>query len=69
MKRSTFNAIGGWQPFLFCIGMYVVALFFSIFVCSSLFYAFNAKSAANAAEKVAMGNVASGPQKLASVNH
>jgi len=38
MNRRTFNAIGGWQPFLFCIGMYVVALFFSIFVCSSIFY-------------------------------
>jgi len=41
MKRSTFYAIGGWQPFLFCAGMYIVALFFSIFVCSSIFYAFN----------------------------
>lgn len=54
MKRSTFTAIGGWQPFLFCAGMYIVALFFSIFVCSSIFYAFNARSAARAAEKTAM---------------
>jgi hypothetical protein len=69
MKRSTFNAIGGWQPFLFCIGMYVVALFFSIFVCSSLFYAFNAKSAAGSAEKVAVASAANGPEKLASVSH
>jgi len=37
MKRTTFNAIGGWQPFLFCIGMYVVALFFSIFVLLLIF--------------------------------
>lgn len=40
-RRSTFSAIGGYQPFLFCIGMYVVALFFSIFICSAIFYAVN----------------------------
>ena len=66
MKRTTFNAIGGWQPFLFCIGMYVVALFFSIFVCSSIFYAFNAKSAARSAEKTALMTAAK--QQLVAVN-
>ena len=46
MKRqSTFSAIGGYQPFLFCIGMYFVALFFSIFICSAIFYAVNPKKA------------------------
>ncbi len=67
MTKTTFNAIGGWQPFLFCVGMYVVALFFSIFVCSSIFYAFNAKTAVKAAEKTAI--VSAAPQQLASVNH
>jgi hypothetical protein len=66
MNRSTFNAIGGWQPFLFCAGMYIVALFFSIFVCSSIFYAFNAKSAAKAAEKTALMTAAK--QQLVAVN-
>jgi hypothetical protein len=42
-RRTTFSAIGGYQPFLFCIGMYVVALFFSIFICSAIFYAVNPK--------------------------
>lgn len=42
-RRSTYSAIGGYQPFLFCIGMYVVALFFSIFICSAIFYAVNPK--------------------------
>jgi hypothetical protein len=65
MKRSTFNAIGGWQPFLFCVGMYVVALFFSIFVCSSIFYAFNARSTVKAAEKAAV--VGTAKTQLASV--
>jgi hypothetical protein len=66
MKRSTFNAIGGWQPFLFCAGMYIVALFFSIFVCSSIFYAFNSKSAAKTAEKTAL--TGSARQQLVAVN-
>jgi hypothetical protein len=66
MKRTTFNAIGGWQPFLFCAGMYIVALFFSIFVCSSIFYAFNARSASKAIEKTAVAS--SARQQLASVN-
>jgi len=66
MNRSTFNAIGGWQPFLFCAGMYIVALFFSIFVCSSIFYAFNAKSAAKSAEKTAL--VTAAKQNLVAVN-
>jgi len=68
MKRTTFNAIGGWQPFLFCIGMYVVALFFSIFVCSSIFYVLNSKSTGKDAEKTAVV-VTAAKEQLASVNH
>ncbi|MBN8851111.1 MAG: hypothetical protein BGO55_28575 [Sphingobacteriales bacterium 50-39] len=68
MKRTTFNAIGGWQPFLFCIGMYVVALMFSIFVCSSIFYVINSKSSDKDAAKVAIVPTNAGSQ-LASVNH
>ena len=68
MKRTTFNAIGGWQPFLFCIGMYVVALMFSIFVCSSIFYVVNSKSTDKDAAKVAIAPTQSGSQ-LASVSH
>jgi hypothetical protein len=67
MKRSTFNAIGGWQPLFFCVGMYVVALFFSIFVCSSIFYAVNSKPASKAPEKIAVASSAR-TQQLASVN-
>lgn len=47
MKRtSTFNNLGGLQSLLFCAGIYAVALFFSIFVCSSVFYAINPKKGA-----------------------
>jgi hypothetical protein len=42
-RKTTIAAIGGYQPFLFCIGMYVVALFFSIVICSAIFYAANPK--------------------------
>lgn len=69
-RKSTFSAIGGYQPFLFCIGMYFVALFFSIFICSAIFYAVNpknqvAKVNGSAAEKTAM--VTSGKQVLLTV--
>ena len=43
MSRKSISPIGGLQSFMFCIGMYFVALFFSIFVCSSIFYAINPK--------------------------
>ncbi len=59
--KSTFSAIGGYQPFLFCIGMYFVALFFSIFICSAIFYAVNPKTSIvnkerSSVEKTAMTN-------------
>jgi hypothetical protein len=45
--KSTLSAIGGWNSFFFCIGMYLVALFFSIFVCSSIFYVVNSNKQAD----------------------
>ena len=46
--KSTLSAIGGWNSFFFCVGMYVVALFFSIFVCTSIFYIANSGKAKKA---------------------
>jgi hypothetical protein len=71
-RKSTFSAIGGYQPFLFCIGMYFVALFFSIFICSAIFYAVNPKvtvasSGSQATEKTAM--ISSGKQVLLTVTN
>jgi hypothetical protein len=43
-RKTTFLAIGGYQPFFFCIGMYCVALFFSIFICSAIFHVLNPKT-------------------------
>ena len=65
--KSTLSAIGGWHSFLFCIGMYFVALFFSIFVCSSIFYVMNGKSVP--AKDTYTEKAASAKQVLASVNH
>jgi hypothetical protein len=46
--KSALSAIGGWNSFFFCVGMYVVALFFSIFVCSSIFYVVNSNKPSKA---------------------
>ena len=41
MKRKTVSPVGALHPVLFFAGVYVVALFFSIFICSSIFYSCN----------------------------
>jgi hypothetical protein len=64
--RTNLSAIGGWQSFLFCVGMYFVALVFSIFVCSSIFYVVNAKHSASA--QTFADKTAGSKQVLASVN-
>jgi hypothetical protein len=38
MKARSVTSIGALHPILFFAVMYVVVLFFSIFICSSLFY-------------------------------
>ncbi|MBK7562458.1 MAG: hypothetical protein IPP43_05120 [Chitinophagaceae bacterium] len=42
MKTKMLSPMGSLHPFLFFAVVYVVALFFSIFICSSLFYSCNA---------------------------
>ncbi|ULQ56785.1 hypothetical protein KJS94_01065 [Flavihumibacter rivuli] len=39
MNARTFSNLGGVQSMLFCVGIYVAALFFSIFICSAVFKA------------------------------
>jgi hypothetical protein len=55
--KSTLSAIGGWNSFFFCVGMYFVALFFSIFVCSSIFYIVNSNKQAVKASYAVKSNV------------
>jgi hypothetical protein len=45
MKTRSFAPMGSIHPILFFAGLYVVALLFSIFICSSLFYSCNARPA------------------------
>jgi hypothetical protein len=61
--KSTLSAIGGWNSFFFCVGMYFVALFFSIFVCSSIFYIVNS----NKPSPKAYAEKASAKTELASI--
>ena len=44
MKAKTLTPLGSMHPVLFFAGVYVVALVFSIFICSSLFYSCNSTS-------------------------
>ena len=53
MKTKTFTPMGSLHPILFFAGVYVVALFFSIFICSSLFYSCNSSSATVSNENLA----------------
>lgn len=52
MKTKTVPSIGALHPILFVAVMYVVVLFFSIFICSSLFYSCKS-SGARLAKKTA----------------
>jgi len=51
MKSRTFTPMGSLHPILFFAALYVVALLFFIFICSSLFYSCNAQSGGPGNEK------------------
>jgi hypothetical protein len=68
MKRNTFNNLGGLQSLFFCVGIYSVALFFSIFICSSVFYAINPKKAVTT-QTTAQANTLAEKPVYASVGH
>jgi hypothetical protein len=53
MKSRSFSPVGSLHPILFFAGLYVVALLFSIFICSSLFYSCNARPAKIGSNKAA----------------
>lgn len=67
MKRRTIASIGGIQPLLFCVGMYLAALFFSMFVCSSIFYAINPKKDGKETNMVKTVTTNTGKEVLASI--
>jgi hypothetical protein len=51
MRSKNSTPVGALHPILFFAGLYVVVLFFSIFICSTIFYSCNA-SKANASKKM-----------------
>lgn len=50
MKTKRADTMGALHPILFFAVMYVVVLFFSIYICSSLFYSFNSYSSDDTAK-------------------
>ncbi len=61
MKTRSFSTMGALHPVLFFAGVYVVALVFSIFICSSLFYSCNSSSSSTIGQEQVQ------PQKTAPV--
>jgi hypothetical protein len=51
MKTRSLPSIGALHPVLFFAVMYIVVLFFSIFICSSLFYSCSSSSATGIVKK------------------
>lgn len=69
MNARTFNTLGGFQSMLFCIGIYIVALFFSIFICSAIFKAVSGTSHSSAStEQVTAPSTVTGAPTVASVS-
>jgi hypothetical protein len=54
MKSKSLAPVGSLHPVLFLAGIYVIALFLSIFICSSLFYSCNASSPSSVSKKQAI---------------
>ena len=52
MKSKNFSFVKGLNPFVFCFGMFLLAMAFSVVICFSTFYAFhNLNNDANVAKK------------------
>lgn len=41
MKSTNFTFAKGMNPFVFCFGMFLLAMTFSVVICFSTFYAFH----------------------------
>jgi hypothetical protein len=51
MKTRNHKSLGALHPVLFFSGIYFVALLFSIFICSAIFYSCNSNSGGSFAGK------------------
>lgn len=70
MNKRSVSPIGALHPILFFAGVYIVVLFFSIFICSALFYSCNTSNASSYAEseqKISEPQTNTGTAAMASV--
>ena len=67
MKTKTFTSMGSLHPILFFAVVYVVALLFSVFICSSLFYSCNASPAKIGSQQTAPENNQPAPASATTV--
>lgn len=56
MKNPRHSTAGEVRPFLFCVGMCLVAFCFSVFICASLFFATNFSNLGGSDTKVVKMN-------------
>ncbi|HRF19276.1 MAG TPA: hypothetical protein PK977_13970 [Chitinophagaceae bacterium] len=67
MKTKTFSPVGSLHPVLFFAVVYVVAIVFSIFICSTLFYSCNASPGKlGQQQEVPVEKPVNGPTEMAS---
>lgn len=67
MKTRSVSSLGALHPVLFFAGIYAIALLFSIFICSSLFYSCNANKAEVTQKQEAPAQQPALPQSTAAV--
>lgn len=66
MKTKTFSPVGSLHPVLFFAVVYVVAIVFSIFICSTLFYSCNASPAKLGQKEAPVEKPVNSPIEMAS---
>ena len=65
--RSSKASIGAVHPILFVVGVYVIALFFSIFICSTVFYSLNGPANEASTENNQTEQLVSSPYQASAV--
>jgi len=65
--KSSKASIGALHPILFFVGVYVIALFFSIFICSTVFYSLNGPANEASTENNQTEQLVSSPYQASAV--
>lgn len=67
LMKTSKASIGALHPILFFVGVYVVALFFSIFICSTVFYSINGPASEASSETNQTEQLAGNPYQASAV--